>query len=69
LNNQGLIEQLEFLHSVIFPAAYNLHTEHFPGLGACRMCAQQPTQEITHNPDLYMATQKRVLEPFSGVNK
>ena len=54
-----LIEQLEFLRSIIFPSAYNVHTEFYPGLGACRICGKNTEKE---DQDIYVATQKRVLD-------
>jgi hypothetical protein len=57
--SNALIEQLEFLRSVIFPAAYNIHSEYFPGLGACRICGKSTEQQ---DQDIYIVTQKRVLE-------
>jgi hypothetical protein len=56
--NSALIDQLEFLRSVIFPSAYNTRFEYFPGLGACRICGKVTEPE---DADIYIVTQKRVL--------
>jgi hypothetical protein len=55
----ALIEQLDLLRSIIFPAAYNPHAEYFPGLGCCRACGKRFQPE---DIDIYIPTQKRVLE-------
>jgi hypothetical protein len=57
--SNALIDQLEFLRSIIFPSAYNIHTEFYPGLGACRICGKSTEKE---DADIYIVTQKRVLD-------
>jgi hypothetical protein len=57
--SNALIEQLEFLRFIIFPSTYNIHSEYFPGLGACRICGKSTEKE---DLDIYVATQKRVLD-------
>jgi hypothetical protein len=64
MNNNVFIGQLEFLRTIMFPSAYNIHADYFPGLGACRICGQGT--EHTEDLDIYIATQKRVLELHEG---
>jgi hypothetical protein len=59
--NNALIDQLEFLRSIIFPSGYNIHSEYYPGLGACRICGKSIGKEDMDN---YIATQKRVLDLY-----